>query len=147
MVPGVDDLPSWLLTQTAAQAGRLVAAEFAAEGARGYHYRLLRSLIDEGPASQADLGRRTGIHFSDVVASLNELTTGGWIARTPDPADRRRNVVTITPTGLHRAEVLATRAAAVQDHLLAPLSQEERAAFVATLTKLLHHLRPHESEE
>jgi DNA-binding MarR family transcriptional regulator len=82
-----------------------------------------------------------------VVASLNELTGGGWIARTPDPGDRRRNVVTVTAAGLHRAEVLAARAAAVQEHLLAPLSPAERAAFVATLAKLLRHLRPAEDDD
>jgi len=65
----MEHLPSWLLTQTAAHAGRLVTERFAEIGARGYHYRLLAQLRT-GPASQADLGRRTGIHFSDVVAAL-----------------------------------------------------------------------------
>jgi hypothetical protein len=76
-------LPSWLLTQTAAHAGRLVTERFAEVGARAYHYRLLETLLD-GPASQAELGRRTGIHLSDMVAVLNELTAGGYVERSPD---------------------------------------------------------------
>src|SRR5215207_6857184 len=98
----MEHLPSWLLTQTAAHAHRLVTERLGEIGARGYHYRLLEQLLD-GPASQADLGRRTGIHFSDVVAALNELTAGGYIERRPDPADKRRNVVTITGPGRERA--------------------------------------------
>jgi hypothetical protein len=92
-------LPSWLLTQTAAYATRLVTDGMAAIDARGYHYRLLSTLEKDGPASQADLGRRTGIHLSDMVAAINELAAGGYVERSPDPADKRRNVVTVTPAG------------------------------------------------
>jgi DNA-binding MarR family transcriptional regulator len=131
----MEHLPSWLLTQTAAHAGRLVTDRFAEVGARGYHYRLLAQLLD-GPASQADLGRRTGIHFSDVVAVLNELTEGGYVERRPDPADKRRNVVTITGRGRERAAELAARAEAVQDELLAPLTAAERTELVRLLSLL-----------
>jgi len=132
----MEDLPSWLLTQTAAQAHRLVTEGFARIGARGYHYRLLRTLAESGPASQADLGRRTSIHFSDMVAALNELAEGGYVERAPDPADKRRNVVTITPHGRRRAAALAEQAAAIQDELLAPLSPAERQELVRLLTLL-----------
>ncbi|MEU4221721.1 MarR family winged helix-turn-helix transcriptional regulator [Actinoplanes sp. NPDC026623] len=130
----MDDLPSRLLTRTAALAGRLVTERFAEIGARGYHYRLLTTLIEDGPASQADLGRRTDIHLSDMVAALNELSEGGYVERRPDPADRRRNTVTVTPEGRRRAEALAARAAEIQEELLAPLSAAERGEFV----RLLH---------
>ena len=133
----MEHLPSWLLTRTGAHAGRLVTERFAEIGARGYHYRLLTRLLD-GPASQADLGRRTGIHFSDLVAVLNELTQSGYVERRPDPADKRRNLVTITDGGRARATELAERAAAVQDELLAPLDAGERAELV----RLLGLIRP-----
>ncbi len=137
----MDHLPSWLLTQTAAHAHRLVGDGFAAVGARGYHLRLLRSLATEGAASQADLGRRTGIHLSDLVGALNELETGGFVARSPDPADRRRNVITITDDGLTRAVQLAERAAQVQEELLAPLAADEREELSRLLWRLLEHHR------
>jgi len=131
----MEHLPSWLLTQAAAHAHRLVTEHFAEIGARGYHYRLLMPLLD-GPASQADLGRRTGIHFSDIVAALNELTGGGYIERRPDPADKRRNVVTITARGRERVKELAATAAAIQEELLAPLNAAERTELVRLLTLL-----------
>ena len=131
----MEHLASWLLAQTAAHAGRVVTERFAEIGARGYHYRLLEPLLD-GPASQADLGRRTGIHFSDVVAALNELTAAGYVERRPDPADRRRNVVTITEAGRRRVTELAARAAAIQEELLAPLTPAERTELVRLLTLL-----------
>jgi len=137
----VRNLPSYLLTQTAMHAGRLVTEGFAAAGARGYHYRLLASLVEDGPASQATLGRRTGIHLSDMVTALNELEAGAYVARAPDPADRRRNVITVTDAGRDRAAELAERAAAVQEQLLAPLDPAEREQFTALLAKLYEHHR------
>jgi DNA-binding MarR family transcriptional regulator len=137
----MDELPSWLLTQTAAHAHRIVGDGFAAVGARGYHYRLLASLIESGPASQAALGRRTAIHLSDVVAALNELEAEAYIERSPDPQDRRRNVVTVTAAGRARAAALAVRIAAIQDELLAPLTAAERAQLTGLLSRLLAHHR------
>ncbi|SCL72812.1 DNA-binding transcriptional regulator, MarR family [Micromonospora citrea] len=134
--------PSWLLTQTAAHASRLVGEGFAALGARGYHYRLLAALDEFGPASQADLGRRGGIDRSDVVATINELAANAFVVRAPDPTDRRRNVITLTPAGraeLHRMQEALTR---VQDTLLAPLTDTERAQLTRLLGKLFdHHAR------
>ena len=135
----MERLPSWLLTQTAAHASRLVSESFSAVGARGYHYRLLTSLLTDGPASQADLGRRTGIHLSDMVAALNELEAGGYVARSPDPQDRRRNVITITDAGRARLASLDAILDRVQDELLAPLSAPERATLAELLTRLLEH--------
>jgi DNA-binding MarR family transcriptional regulator len=47
------------------------------------------------------LGRTTG----GMSLTLDRLTTAGWVVRTPDPADRRRVVVELTPAGTE----LATR--------------------------------------
>jgi DNA-binding MarR family transcriptional regulator len=135
--------PTWLISQTEAQAHRLLAATFAAAGTRGYHYRLLAALQEFGPASQASLGRRSGIDRSDVVAALNELGGRGLVERTPDPADHRRNIVTITPAGAACLDRLENLVAGVQDELLAPLSPEERDQLIRLLSRVLaHHASP-----
>lgn len=132
-------LPSWLLTQTANHAHRLVTDGFSAVHARGYHYRLLATLEQFGPASQATLGRRSGIHLSDMVATVNELTDRELVERAPDPADRRRNVISLTATGKRHLRRLEKRLAETQDELLAPLSAEERQRLTELLTRLLEH--------
>ena len=135
--------PTWLISQTAAHAHRLLSGTFAAADARGYHYRLLAALQEFGPASQASLGRRSGIDRSDVVAALNELGGRGLVQRTPDPADHRRNIVTITPAGAACLQRLEGLVAGVQDELLAPLSRPERDQLTRLLTRVLaHHTGP-----
>ena len=132
-------LPSWLLTQTASHAQRLVGEAFSSVQARGYHYRLLRTLVEFGPASQADLGRRSGIHLSDMVAAINELADRKLVERAPDPADRRRNIISLTAAGKRQLRRLEKRLAEAQDELLAPLSPEERQRLTDLLSRLLNH--------
>jgi DNA-binding MarR family transcriptional regulator len=45
------------------------------------------------------LGRTTG----GMSLTLDRLTIAGWVRRSPDPADRRRVVVELTPVGLDLA--------------------------------------------
>ncbi|WP_067793493.1 MarR family winged helix-turn-helix transcriptional regulator [Actinomadura formosensis] len=131
--------PSWLINLVSAHSRRLVADGFAAAGARGYHYRLLAALDEYGPSSQAALGRHTGIDRSDVVAALNELAAKELIGRSPDPSDRRRNIVTLTAEGSRHLRELDKVLAGIQDGFLAPLSPEEREQLIGLLTRLADH--------
>jgi DNA-binding MarR family transcriptional regulator len=130
---------SWLLNQAALPANRLVAEQLAGADARRYHYALLAALDEIGPASQADLSRRTTIDRSDMVALLNELAEQGLVERASDPADRRRNVVSLTPAGRRQLRRLDTLLDRAQDALLAPLAPEERRQLVDLLTRIVDH--------
>ena len=135
-------LPSRLLTQTAMHADRLVNQGLAGADARKWHYAVLAALQEFGPASQAALSRHTDIYRSDLVAVINELAERGLIQRAPDPADRRRNVITLTPRGGRHLRQLDKLVATIQDDLLAPLTQPERDQLVQLLARLLdHHAR------
>lgn len=132
----VADRPTWLLSRANTRSQRLLADAFAAEGVRGYHFRMLAALDQHGPSSQADLGRHTGIDRSDVVATVNDLVTSGFVRRDPDPSDRRRNVITITGRGAGALERLDAVLDSVQDAVLAPLAPNERTSLVRLLAKL-----------
>jgi DNA-binding MarR family transcriptional regulator len=127
------------MLRTRPAVARSVAGRLAAAGSRGYHFRLLAALAEFGPASQASLGRRTATNRSDVVTAVNELVAQGLVDRTGDPADRRRNIVTMTSAGAARLGRLDGVLAKVQDELLAPLSTTERSDFAQLLTRILGH--------
>jgi DNA-binding MarR family transcriptional regulator len=135
----IAELPTWLISRAYVYSHRLLGEGFAAAGLRSYHYRLLAGLEEFGPASQAALGRRTGIDRSDVVAALNELEDRGLVRRSPDPDDRRRNVVTITAAGRKQLPKLDKVLAGIQEELLAPLSAADRTKLVTLLKRLLEH--------
>jgi DNA-binding MarR family transcriptional regulator len=133
------DKPTWLISQVSTHAHRLLTERLAAVGARGYHYRLLAALEEFGPASQASLGRRTSMDRSDVVAAINDLARLGQVERAPDPADHRRNVITLTPAGTAHLKRLDGLLTDVQDELLAPLSSGERDQLTRMLSRVLGH--------
>src|SRR5918995_437003 len=58
-------LPSWRLSAAALVGDRLVNEALATEGVRKYHFRVLVALSDDGPLSQAELGRRPAIDRMD----------------------------------------------------------------------------------
>ncbi|MEU1003125.1 MarR family winged helix-turn-helix transcriptional regulator [Streptomyces tibetensis] len=134
---------SRLLSQLAVRSDRLITDGLARDDARKWHYAVLASLQEYGPASQAELSRRSGIYRSDMVGVLNELAARDLVERSPDPGDRRRNVITISAEGRRRLQRLDEVLDDLHDELLAPLSPAERDHFVQLLTRLLdHHTRP-----
>jgi DNA-binding MarR family transcriptional regulator len=134
--------PSWLLTQLAVHAHRLASEGFAEAGARGYHYRVLAALDEFGVASQAELGRRGNMDRSDVVAAVTELAERGFVERTQDPQDRRRNMVTLTGAGEEQLRRLDQALDQAQEDLLGPLAAQDRQTLTRLLWVLLaHHQR------
>jgi DNA-binding MarR family transcriptional regulator len=132
----IDRTATWLLSRANIRAQAIRLEAFAAAESSGYISRLLSSLADEGEASQAELSRRTGIDPSDVVATLNDLSARGYVARTRDAADRRRNVVSLTRAGRAELRRVDSVVAEIQERFLAPLTATERRQLVQMLTKL-----------
>ena len=138
------DRPTWLISRAYARSSGLLNAGFEAHGSglRSYHYRLLAALDEWGPASQADLGRSTGIDRSDVTAALAELESRNLIERTADPQNKRRNIVTLTPEGAGQLRHLDTVVDTIQDELLAPLTAAQRRQFTTLISRLVDDSAP-----
>ncbi|WP_030612695.1 MarR family winged helix-turn-helix transcriptional regulator [Streptomyces sclerotialus] len=129
-------LPSWLLGRAAARGHRLVAEALAREGMRMMHHAVLSAVAELGPVSQADLGRSLSIDPKDMVTIVNDLVAEELVVRAPDPRDRRKNAVTISPAGtrtLRRTQKLGDTANA---ELTAALTPAERDQLVDLLTRI-----------
>ncbi len=131
---------SWLLNQARVVGNRHVAERLGERRIRT-DYAVLAALEQFGPLSQADLGRRLGIDRSDVVALLNRLGDQGLVHREPDPRDRRRNSVAMTPQGRERLEALDLAVSRAQSDLLEPLDPQERTVLVDLLRRVVAHHR------
>jgi DNA-binding MarR family transcriptional regulator len=128
-------LASWQTSKVSTIGARLFARRMPL-GARA-DFAVLAALEEYGPLSQADLGRRLGLDRNDVNGILNRLEDHGQAARQADPADRRRNVVTLTEAGRRYLTELQEYTDAVQDELLTSLDAAEREQLQSLLTKLL----------
>lgn len=91
---------------------------------------LLAALYRDGPMSAVDLARREWLQPQSLSRLLSRLDTCGFIERAIDAADRRRQIIAITPQGtavLGRAMKLRRRWLA--DAMTERLSSGERATL------------------
>jgi DNA-binding MarR family transcriptional regulator len=70
------------------------------------------------------------------AGAVEDRGEDGSVERSPDPDDRRRNVVTITPAGAKELRRLDRVVSGVQEELLEPLPAADRAELVRLLTRL-----------
>lgn len=104
-------------------------------GVDGRDYSILSILDTDGPGSQHELAFLLGKAPGVVVAAVDSLEERGLVARTRDPADRRRTRVTVTKAGLKalaKADVLAE---ATVGEVLGGLDADERRQLDALLVK------------
>ena len=133
--------PSWLITKISAHAHRKLAENLAPAGGSGFEFAVLAALDEFGSASQVALGQRCGIDRSNIHAIVAELVTAGYATRETDPADVRRNLITITPDGSRRLAELDRLVDEVQAGLTAALDEAERDQLVMLLTRILDSQR------
>jgi DNA-binding MarR family transcriptional regulator len=65
---------------------------------------VLIRLIKDGPASTSQLAGAERVRPQSMATTLTGLDKHGFIARTPDPEDGRRQIITLTPRGRAHAE-------------------------------------------
>ena len=109
---------------------------FEAEGASPYQHGVLCSLAESHAETQSTIADALGYDRSWLVGLLDELEEQGFIERKPDPADRRRNVVTLKPEGKERLLELRGITKRVEEEFFAPLSADERQQLHVLLQKL-----------
>ncbi|WP_231591128.1 MarR family winged helix-turn-helix transcriptional regulator [Saccharothrix sp. ST-888] len=134
--PSLTALTTYLLSKVGKSARTRLAERLADHGVRLWHMAVLAALADFGPHAQRDLAARLGIDPSDVVKVIDELARAGQVERNRDTADRRRVSVTLTPAGRAALTALTAEATAVQDAVLAPLTEQERVQLHTLLTRI-----------
>ena len=98
---------------------------------------VLLHLAHTGPLTVGEAAKHLDRAQSVVSDIVSQLEAKGLLAREPDPDDRRRTLVWLTPAGQdaldRERQVLSTDLLA---HAAAGLSREDRTALIATLEAL-----------
>ncbi|MFT3864226.1 MAG: MarR family transcriptional regulator [Solirubrobacterales bacterium] len=66
--------------------------------------RCLNAIENVGGLTAGELAREVGVTTGAVTGALDRLEAAGFARRAPDPADRRRVRITVTPEFRARAE-------------------------------------------
>lgn len=141
-VPRLARLPSRLLSRAALLASRLVTEALDEVDGHRYEFAVLVTLAEAGPASQTELCHRCGIDRSDMTALVTSLAEAGHVARLRDPADARRKLVHLEPSGRARLDELEAAVSAAQEVLLDGWSVVDRNRLVTLLMPLAARAGP-----
>ena len=98
---------------------------------------VLARLDREGPASTSDLAAAERMRPQSMAQTVRELAAAGLVSRRPDPADGRRALVELTPSGrqtLHDAR--ARREGWLTEVLEREFSADERRTLREALALL-----------
>lgn len=99
-------------------------------------------LIEANPGlKQADLARALQLDRSTVVTVIDTLEKRGLVDRRRAPEDRRSNAVSLTDAGVDLLARLKPRVADHEARLAGDLSDTDRAALTATLTRIFPERR------
>jgi DNA-binding MarR family transcriptional regulator len=93
-------------------------------------------LHERGQLSQNKLGRLAAMDPATIQGVIRRLEERGYIQRTPDVNDRRRMVLTLTPSGADLVGNLVGYADNVTEAILEPLDERERDLFLDLLKRL-----------
>ncbi len=97
----------------------------------------LARLRERGQLSQNRLGRLTAMDPATIQGVTRRLNDRGYLERSPDPNDRRRMVLKLTPEGHGVVERLLDRIDAVNGQILAPLAPDEQEQFRSLLKRIV----------
>jgi DNA-binding MarR family transcriptional regulator len=98
-------------------------------------YLLLRTLTHTGPTDIGTLAGTLGLDPSTAGRQVTAMLRKGLADRAPDPADRRRAVVTATDTGRRLLHATSRRRRELMAGLLAGWSDDDLHMLAALVTR------------
>ena len=121
-------------------AVRLFAEEVGAE-LTPVQFAALAAAVRTPGLDQAALSATIGYDRATIGGVIDRLEARGWLARSESDRDRRVRLVRATPAGRRAYEQALAAVERVQQRLLEPLGEADRARFEKLCLKILsHHL-------
>ncbi len=119
--------PLFLLGRLGYEVKTEVMEAFETAGFSAYCYSVL-AVLDEGDReTQGTIADTLKIDRGQLVGVLDELEEHNFIERKRDPNDRRRHLVSLTREGKHQLTAYRRLARTLEDDILTPLGEAERA--------------------
>jgi DNA-binding MarR family transcriptional regulator len=90
----------------------------------------------DGPLSPTEVARRLIVTTASITSLLDTLQRRDLIERRPDPADRRRLLITITPAARDLVRSFVPEIVALQASVMQGIPEQDRRQFAAVLTRI-----------
>jgi DNA-binding MarR family transcriptional regulator len=99
-------------------------------------YLALRTLASMGPVSTKALARALNLDASTVTRQITALETDGFVARLPDPNDRRSSTIVLTPEGRRTMAGVEKERRQVMETLIGDWGEREKLTLGRALRRL-----------
>ena len=103
-------------------------------------FRLLMAIGRLGASASHELAEHTGVNAMSVSRAVATLQRHGRLTVEPDPNNRRRKVLRLTPEGRRLYELMRPQTHAVADFLLSDLPEDDLAKLDELVCKLISRL-------
>ncbi|NBE50566.1 MarR family winged helix-turn-helix transcriptional regulator [Streptomyces boluensis] len=100
-------------------------------------FAVLSAVAEEPETDQNSISRRVSLDTSTVAEVVNRLAARGYLTRTKDTVDRRRNLLSLSPDGVRLFTEVSRAAAAMTDRLVEILPDDDRKELVRILQNLV----------
>jgi len=138
-------LDAYIKLIRASQAiGTRIEPGLAEDGLSPRQLGVLEALLHLGPLSQKVLSEKLLCSRANITAVIDQLETGGLVAREQDPSDRRSNTVALTDEGDTRIRDVFPRHVARIVDAMSALRPSEQEALAELCRKV--GLGPHRAE-
>ena len=99
-------------------------------------FAALVRLAELGECSQNELGRQTAMDVATIKGVVDRLRRKGLVEQKPDPVDKRRSTLAVTPEVLSELAALHVAGHGITAETLAPLTAAEQKTLIKLLKKM-----------
>ena len=100
-------------------------------------WRVLAGLANSPEVKTAQVLERTTLDKMRISRALSRMEAAGWVERSPDPHDRRGQLVRLLPAGRALYRKIEPMVQAREAYLLSALDPQEREVLDRALDKVL----------
>lgn len=133
----LDDFLPFRLSYTSNLVSDFIARSYEALfGLKIPEWRLIAVIAESTGITQQEIGQRTRMDKVTVSRAAAALSDRGLIARAPNPADGRSQLLVLTPAGDALYAQVAPKALELEAKLFARFGADELASLVAVLRRI-----------
>lgn len=135
---------------TASKAKKRADEFFRGHGITDVQFNVMMLLKNQsgerGGLTQIELSEMMLVNRANITTLIDRMEKAGHVVRTPDPDDRRYNIVKLTRAGIACHAQVAARYMEQVGDIMGALSKQERQTLVQLLTRLRNRLDTLEAE-
>lgn len=132
-------MPGHLIRRLSQQSNQVFQDEMKRIGAdvTSVQFASMQAIELHGEMEQSQIAQSIHYDKATIGGVIDRLEKRGWVERKSNPKDRRAKLVTLTKEGRNALEEITPVVKALQDQVVANLSDDERELFIKLAQKVV----------